>query len=315
LPKNESEISFQEKENSIKKQMKELEKLQKWKSSSLTEEDLTKLISGGIPMEYRRDCWLTLSGANHMYKKRKTNRLYSTYLSEEILIQYSAQIEANISRTFRNHFLFQQKDGIGQKILLNILKAYCVHDPSVAYCQGMSGIVGFLMINIFSGNNEDEELLFWFLVRLMSTEKYSLQELFLSGFAKLKRNIRIFDKLLKENQPSLSRHLGVLGVSSTSYAFKWFLMIFVEVLPFEYCVVVWDLFLQYGYGIVWSIALSLMETHSKFIMKSKAMEEVLDILKKFEGLTSPTNFAKQIMKHKINKEKIKELADHFEQFD
>jgi hypothetical protein len=49
------------------------------------------------------------------------------------------------------------------------------------------------------------------------------------------------------------------NVVTTYYAMKWFLMIFLDTLPFAVTVRIWDLFLFKGYNITYTIALSIMK--------------------------------------------------------
>ena len=40
-------------------------------------------------------------------------------------------IRRDIARTYPEHALFKQKDGVGQESLFNVMKAYSVHDREV----------------------------------------------------------------------------------------------------------------------------------------------------------------------------------------
>ena len=40
-------------------------------------------------------------------------------------------IRRDIARTYPEHALFKQKDGVGQEALFNVMKAYSVHDREV----------------------------------------------------------------------------------------------------------------------------------------------------------------------------------------
>ena len=73
------------------------------------------------------------------------------------------QIERDLHRTYPEQKIFQDKGGIGQQALNNILCAYANYDPEVGYCQGMGFIVGCLLIQI-----RHEELSFWAFVQIMN---------------------------------------------------------------------------------------------------------------------------------------------------
>lgn len=54
----------------------------------------------------------------------------------------------DLNRTFPTHEFFNDKAGIGQNNLLNIMKAYSLYDDEVGYCQGMAFVVGPLLLNV-----------------------------------------------------------------------------------------------------------------------------------------------------------------------
>lgn len=55
-------------------------------------------------------------------------------------------IRRDIARTYPEHDLFKEKDGVGQESLFNVMKAYSLHDREVGYCQGSGFIVGLLLM-------------------------------------------------------------------------------------------------------------------------------------------------------------------------
>ena len=49
--------------------------------------------------------------------------------------QWQDVITKDLSRTFPFHEMFCEKDGLGQKDLFDILKAYAEYDTETGYCQ------------------------------------------------------------------------------------------------------------------------------------------------------------------------------------
>ena len=76
-------------------------------------------------------------------------------LIEHIDTNVLNQIEVDLHRTLPEKKLFQEKDGLGQQALSNILCAYANYDPEVGYCQGMGYIVAYLILQL-----KNEELSF-----------------------------------------------------------------------------------------------------------------------------------------------------------
>ncbi|KAF9367265.1 GTPase-activating protein, partial [Mortierella sp. AD011] len=101
---------------------------------------LTMMIQKGVPPALRGLIWQLLA-------KSKDPQLEGTYA--ELLKSSSAhekQITRDMSRTFPNHEYFQA-ESVGQEALFNVVKAYSLYDPEVGYCQGLSFIVGPLLLN------------------------------------------------------------------------------------------------------------------------------------------------------------------------
>eukprot|EP00158_Paraphelidium_tribonemae_P008530 Partr_v1_DN28605_c0_g2_i1_m50233 putative ecotropic viral integration site len=61
---------------------------------------------------------------------------------------YEKMIIRDLSRTFPKHEFFKHADGSGQESLFHVMKAYSLYDPEVGYCQGLSFIVGALLLNV-----------------------------------------------------------------------------------------------------------------------------------------------------------------------
>ena len=55
-------------------------------------------------------------------------------------------IRRDIARTYPEHALFKQKDGVGQEALFNVMKAYSVHDREVMLVMVMVVLVMVVMV-------------------------------------------------------------------------------------------------------------------------------------------------------------------------
>ena len=102
---------------------------------------LTQMIQKGVPPALRGLIWQLLA-------KSKDAQLEASYA--ELLKSTSShekQINRDMSRTFPNHEYFQA-EGLGQESLFNVVKAYSLYDKEVGYCQGLSFVVGPLLLNV-----------------------------------------------------------------------------------------------------------------------------------------------------------------------
>lgn len=103
---------------------------------------LTRAIhSTGIPPSLRGMVWLLLS-------KGKNPHLEATYFAlQESQTAQEKQITRDLARTFPSHEYFEEGSA-GQASLFNVLKAYSIYDVDVGYCQGISFVVGALLLNV-----------------------------------------------------------------------------------------------------------------------------------------------------------------------
>lgn len=102
---------------------------------------LTHMIQRGVPSALRGLIWQLLSKSKDAALEASYAELLKTESSHE------KQIQRDMSRTFPNHDYFQDESA-GQEHLFNVVKAYSLYDPEVGYCQGLSFVVGPLLLNV-----------------------------------------------------------------------------------------------------------------------------------------------------------------------
>eukprot|EP00392_Amoebophrya_sp_AT5.2_P009018 g9046.t1 len=140
-------------------------------------------------------------------------------------------IKIDISRTFPETEKF---DDSHQNKLLRILSAYSNFNLDVGYCQGMNFIAGLLLL--VSGSNEEET--FWMFVQLM--ELRGLKGFYKDKFPMLRVYLKAFDRLLEEQLPDLREHFRSEGVQPAVYLHQWFLTLYINCLPLQTVLVIWD---------------------------------------------------------------------------
>ncbi len=135
--------------------------------TNVSVEEIKEIISKGIPQSKRGDVWFWLMKQFKLKRnKQQQQQLFNSKLKlelnyQDLLKQYSIHqhsILLDLGRTFPNHpnFMYQtnenenkqcsMKFGLGQLALFNVLKAYSLLDQEVGYCQGLSFVAGFLLI-------------------------------------------------------------------------------------------------------------------------------------------------------------------------
>ena len=159
-------------------------------------------------------------------------------------------IRRDIARTYPELEFFRDEKGPGQIGLLNVMKAYSVHDTEVGYCQGSAFIVGLLLLHM------PEEDAFAVLVRMM--EEYRLREMYKPTMAELGLCIYQLECMVQELIPELHRHFESQNYHTSMYASSWFLTLFTASLPLNLAARVIDLFLSEGMEIIFKISLGIL---------------------------------------------------------
>ena len=74
----------------------------------------------------------------------------------------------------------------------------------------------------------------------------------------------MFKQLVDKQFPRLTAHLDSLGVNVASVSTQWFLCVFVNSLPLETCLRVWDLFLfERCSSVLFRVALALVDIYAQ----------------------------------------------------
>jgi hypothetical protein len=72
------------------------------------------------------------------------------------------------TRVFPGHPFFRELNGVGQRSLYMVLKAYSNMDTRTGYCQGMGFVAALLLLYM------PAEPAFWLLARLLQVRKPAL---------------------------------------------------------------------------------------------------------------------------------------------
>jgi hypothetical protein len=189
---------------------------------------------------------------------------------------FERQIDLDIERTLRDHILFKIRYSQAQISLFKILVAYSNLDVEVGYCQGMSTIAAFLLLYF------DESAAFDAFVRLMARDELRL--MYRTGFPLLFEYFWIQERLMKKFLPSLWVHLSKHSITTSIYATKWYLTLFLS-FPTRLAARIWDLFLFYGMDILPLTAVALLKMHEKRIC-GMGFEETMQFLSRIADAPS-----------------------------
>ncbi|XP_072974808.1 uncharacterized protein [Typha angustifolia] len=260
-------------------------------------EELECLVRGGVPMALRGELWQAFAGVG----ARRVEGYYDSLLEREVNTGYNksldasqlddadnnpkepqiiapekwkGQIEKDLPRTFPGH---PALDEDGRNALRRLLTAYARHNPSVGYCQAMNFFAGLLLLLM------PEENAFWSLTGIIDDyfDGYYSEEMIESQVDQL-----VLEELVRERFPKLVNHLDYLGVQVAWVTGPWFLSIFMNMLPWESVLRVWDVLLFDGNRVMlFRTALALMELYGPALVTTKDAGDAVTLLQSLTGST------------------------------
>lgn len=173
------------------------------------------------------------------------------------------QIDLDVLRTNRDHIMFRDRYGIKQQALFHILVAYSMYNPSLGYCQGMSSITAVLLMYL---NEEDA---FWALVALIGSEKFAMHGLLIPGLPKLLAYHDYHAAMRKRILPKLHKHLNSQHVEAPDYCTAWFVKCYLDSLPFQLVLRVWDTMLFEGEKVLVAMSLVMLKLCKRSLLRHK----------------------------------------------
>ncbi|XP_073206435.1 growth hormone-regulated TBC protein 1 isoform X2 [Lepidochelys kempii] len=187
-------------------------------------------------------------------------------------------IDTDMNRTFPDNVQFRKTaDPCLQQTLYNVLVAYGHHNKTVGYCQGMNFIAGYL---ILITKNEEES--FWLLDALIGR---ILPDYYSPEMMGLKTDQEVLGELVRKKVPAVAELIDRHGVMWTLIVSRWFICLFIDILPVETVLRIWDCLFYEGSKIIFRVALALIKQHQAFILEATNLPDVCD---KFKQITRGT---------------------------
>ncbi|KAJ3121823.1 GTPase-activating protein [Nowakowskiella sp. JEL0407] len=260
---------------------------------------LTRKLHSGIPPAIRGTIWLLMcKGKDPTLEFTFTTLLTQTSTHEKL-------IQRDLARTFPKHEYFMEKTG--QESLYNVVKAYSLYDPEIGYCQGISFIVGPLLLNM------PEEEAFCCCVRLM--KDYNFRELFSPRLTGLQTFLYQYDKLMEDLMPSVHKHLEDEGIISSMYASQWFMTCFAYRFPLDIVFRIYDIVFAEGIEAMLRFGFALLKRNQVQLL-TLSFEPLLNFLK--IGLFDPylenvTQLIHDASNIRLPKSKLDKLAQEYKE--
>ncbi|XP_010618288.1 growth hormone-regulated TBC protein 1 [Fukomys damarensis] len=232
-----------------------------------------RYVRKGVPLEHRARVWLAVSGAQAQMEQNPG--YYQQLLQGEGKPELEEAIRTDLNRTFPDNVRFRKTaQPCLQKALYNVLLAYGLHNPGVGYCQGMNFVAGYL---ILITKNEEES--FWLLDALIGR---ILPDYYSPAMLGLKTDQEVLAELVRMKLPAVAALLDGHGVLWTLVVSRWFICLFVDILPVETVLRIWDCLFNEGSKIIFRVALTLLKQHQAFILEATSVPDICD---KFKQIT------------------------------
>jgi len=94
-------------------------------------------------------------------------------------------------------------------------------------------------------------------------------------------DLKVFQSLMHEKLPKLCCHLELLGFDMDLLVTKWLICLFVNHLPLDAELAVWDLFLIKGVSVLFRVGLTLFDLMQQEILSTSDYGEIYMIIDKF----------------------------------
>jgi len=224
----------------------------------------------GIPAEFRSEIWVQISGAQD---KQSKEMLCYRHLVEQFVGQKSTatvQIEKDLGRTLPYEPHLQTEEGLSA--LRRVLCAYSWFNPAVGYCQSMNFVAGILLSTL------TEENTFW--VMRATIEDFLPNDYYTNSMLGVRVDELVFEELVLWKLPKIASHLEECECSAGLFALRWFLCLFIGVLPTETVLRILDLFFTEGDKIMFRIGLALLKLNEKLILETVNQMELIELFSK-----------------------------------
>eukprot|EP00796_Vickermania_ingenoplastis_P006707 gene6707-4804_t len=286
-------VSLEEKaaESAMLRRRKALAQDQRWSAerlprwSALKPEDLKRFCRQGVPQFCRKEVWLRLlrvfplsTMAKASPRQKESMAAYATLteqpLGPEAEEKYGAIIDKDLPRTFGTNILFDSSiSPAGQELLRRVLRAYCLRNKKVGYCQGMASVAATLLLIM-----EDDYDTFLCLGAMMEKKPYSLEDYFSPGFPELNRSLVVLEGLVRKTMPKLCKVVQRCRVPYAFFATSWMLTLFSHSFNFRLVCRIWDMFLCEGWKPVFRVMLALLKMDQDKMLEAREEMHVMNTL-------------------------------------
>merc|ERR1719347_1847814 len=239
--------------------------------SSVRYMEITKLITKGIPNRWRREIWMTFSGA--VFDQLASPGYYARLAENALGVKSLAndEIERDLHRSLPEHPAFQTNNKVGIEALRRVLSAYAARNPQIGYCQAMNIVSSVLLIY------SSEEEAFWLLVAICER---LLPDYYNTKVVGALVDQGVMDHLVLTHLPDLHAKISDLGMLHL-ISLSWFLTLFLSVMPYHTAVYIIDCFFYEGARVIFQLALAILSRNKDFLLNCNDEGEAMMGLNRF----------------------------------
>uniref|UniRef100_A0A7N6A0X7 TBC1 domain family, member 2 n=1 Tax=Anabas testudineus TaxID=64144 RepID=A0A7N6A0X7_ANATE len=250
--------------------------------------ELKALLRGGIPQEYRQRVWRWMIRVGHLSCPH-----LSGCRSRTSPHSASRQIELDLHRTLTTNQHFSSPSSPALQQLRRVLLAFSWQDPAIGYCQGLNRLAAIALLVL-----QSEEDAFWCLVAVV--EAIMPQDYYTKSLVASQVDQRVLKDFLAEKLPRLSAHFEDHNIDVSLITFNWFLVVFVESLPSDILLPLWDAFLFEGTKVIFRYALALFKYKEDDFLKIHDSVEIYHFLRFFTKTISDSRKLTNIAFYDMN---------------
>ncbi|KAJ8015546.1 hypothetical protein DPEC_G00027250 [Dallia pectoralis] len=238
--------------------------------------ELKNLLRSGVPRECRLQVWLWVVRIRTRSLRERHPDRYKQLCQKSVTSHHPAyrQIQLDLHRTLTTNLRFSSPSSPVLQELQRVLLAFSWHNPTIGYCQGLNRMAAIALLVL-----QSEEDAFWCLVAVV--EAIMPQDYYTKTLIASQADQRVLKDVMAEKLPRLSAHFEEHEVDISLITFNWFLVVFVESLPSDILLRVWDTFLYEGTKVIFRYALALFKYKEEDILKIHDNVELYQYLRFF----------------------------------
>ncbi|BEJ12645.1 hypothetical protein CspHIS471_0211050 [Cutaneotrichosporon sp. HIS471] len=252
-----------------------------WRWSSTEGGKHTTRIWKGIPDRWRMAAWWTLAEAAADRARRNGERvpvhdaLEADYnMRKDLPSTNDVQIDLDVPRTISGHALFRTRFGHGQRALFHVLHAFSQSCGTCGYCQGMGSVAATLLCYF------EPERTYSLMVRLH--DLYDLHGMFAPGFPGLLETFYVQERLMESIMPDVYASFKRNMISSSAWGAKIYITLFVNVVPFNVQLRLWDALFLDGIDVMIIGVMALLWAFRRELAHPSAdFESILSLLSSY----------------------------------